>query len=184
MSVCYLKGGSAVAAVLLGVLAVANAMEYEFIRTEQEVKPDKIWDLSKLKIKKLKPGVYAFNGHAELFQPLDDKTKFSVKAYYSSDGSGKYQLMPHHLDPGNVCTFMNNDYKKYLSELYKVSDFPEIGNEIYCPLPKAVYKIKNYEFDGTKLPNSFKPGYYKVQMYFETGSGDKSTLNVYAKILN
>lgn len=127
-----------------------------------------------------------------------------MKAYHSSSGAGNYQLMPYHLDPGNFCIFMNNDYKRYLAELYKVSNFPHVTDEYYCPLPKvrqvtsywsrkerflmlilslqAVYKIKNYEFDGTKLPSSFRPGYYKVQMYFEMPNGDKSGLNIYAKI--
>lgn len=53
-------------------------MEYEFIRTESEYKQDKIWDYSKLKIKKVRQGVYAFNGQVELLQTLDDKVKVRV----------------------------------------------------------------------------------------------------------
>lgn len=37
---------------------------------------------------------------------------------------------------------MNNDYKKYVPDLYKVSDFPHVEDEYYCPLPKVNFGHK------------------------------------------
>lgn len=46
-------------------------------------------------------------------------------------------LLPFHIGPQFGCDFLNNEYKKYLSDFPDSSDFPKIGDDYYCPLPKV-----------------------------------------------
>lgn len=52
-----------------------QAREYEVLRVETEFQPDKLCDLSKIRVKKLRPGVYGFDGQAEVLQTVGNDTK-------------------------------------------------------------------------------------------------------------
>ncbi|XP_037908022.1 uncharacterized protein LOC119649787 isoform X2 [Hermetia illucens] len=182
MVVHYLKWSSSTV-LLLGIMTISFAFDYEIIKVEDEIKADKIWNVKKIKVKKLRPGVYGIDGQAELLQPLGNSTKVTVKVGYNPNGAGKYMLLPFNIGAKSACDYLNNDYKKYLSNLPEVSNFPQVGDDYYCPLQKGTYRVNTYKVETTNLPDIFKPGYYKTQAYFEASNGDLSIISFFTKVI-
>lgn len=57
------------------VLPNFQAYDYEVLRFEDETQDDKIWKVSKFRVKKIEPGIYGVSGQFELLQTLGKKSK-------------------------------------------------------------------------------------------------------------
>lgn len=64
---------------MIQILVDFQAFEFEILRFEDETKHNKIWDVSKFRIKKLQPGVYACSGQLELLQTLGKKSQVQLE---------------------------------------------------------------------------------------------------------
>ncbi|KXJ84304.1 hypothetical protein RP20_CCG012538 [Aedes albopictus] len=140
--------------------AIAISIQVHLDRFEQQ-KGFHLVNNTGYRVRKYNRTTSVLDGAGDFLYDLGDEYLFTLTVAYSRLGNNQFNQYPMKVSKTKMCDLLNGAYKDIQHIIKDYSNFPQVGNERLCPLPRGHYWVKNWAPDGSWIPSVVPAGYWR-----------------------